>query len=310
LLPLIQAYYQFDSIKFDRSIIVRALEWLLRCRSLGRIWVIEGGTCELVGYGILTYNYDLEFGGLQGIITEFFITEPHRRQGLGVRMMRAIADFCRVAGISALELQVRRGNRPSFGSLTIERWQSLLLAFGAVVKARDNAPRIDWQLVVKLISFCVKRRIDQRTADQSEHKRRGEVHSKRSSRPRNAPALEATTLSQEPRCATFGEYEACLRNLRSVGAEVIYSKRCSSLFRSDPLGSGHLHGRRRVLVLTISASACWRRLIRESYGKLLINSLRARIAGRPLVKMSVHRGHPGTAVPRPQPGPAPYGRER
>jgi hypothetical protein len=25
---------------------------------------------ELVGYAILTYNYDLEFGGVQGIITD------------------------------------------------------------------------------------------------------------------------------------------------------------------------------------------------------------------------------------------------
>ena len=46
LLTLIEAYYQFDSIEFDRRTIASALERLLRCRSLGRIWVIEGGARE------------------------------------------------------------------------------------------------------------------------------------------------------------------------------------------------------------------------------------------------------------------------
>jgi GNAT superfamily N-acetyltransferase len=130
LLPLIQAYYQFDSIKFDRRTIVSALERLLRCRSLGSIWVIEGGARELAGYAILTYNYDLEFGGLQGIITEFFISQPHRRQGLGARVIAAIADFCRAAGISAIELQVTRGNRRAikfYESLSFEMLDRLVL---------------------------------------------------------------------------------------------------------------------------------------------------------------------------------------
>jgi len=110
LLPLIRAYYRFDSIKFDHRKIARALDRLLRSRSLGRIWVIEVAKRELAGYAILTYNYDLEFGGIQGIITDFFITEAYRRQGLGARMISAIASFCRTNGISAIELQVTRGN--------------------------------------------------------------------------------------------------------------------------------------------------------------------------------------------------------
>jgi hypothetical protein len=83
LQPLIEEYYKFDSLKFDGRTIGRALRRLLRSRTLGRVWVIETvAEPGLVGYAILTYNYDLEFGGVQGIITEFFITEPYRRHGL------------------------------------------------------------------------------------------------------------------------------------------------------------------------------------------------------------------------------------
>jgi len=111
VLALIKAYYRFDSITFDHARIGHALDRLLRSRSLGRIWLIEVAKRELAGYAILTYNYDLEFGGVQGIITDLFIREAYRRQGLGARMISAIVSFCRTNGISAIELQVTRGNR-------------------------------------------------------------------------------------------------------------------------------------------------------------------------------------------------------
>jgi GNAT superfamily N-acetyltransferase len=128
LQPLIEEYYKFDSLKFDGRTIGRALRRLLRSRTLGRAWVIETvAEPGLVGYAILTYNYDLEFGGVQGIITEFFITEPYRRHGFGRRMIAAIAAFCRKSGITTIELQVTRCNRrarrfyESLGFKTLDR---------------------------------------------------------------------------------------------------------------------------------------------------------------------------------------------
>jgi GNAT superfamily N-acetyltransferase len=110
MLPLIEAYYDFDSIDFDARVIRPALSRLLRDKSLGRGWVVDGGG-SLAGYAILTYNYDLEFGGTEGIITEFFIEPNYRREGLGARMIATIREFCRSARIGTIELQVSRGNR-------------------------------------------------------------------------------------------------------------------------------------------------------------------------------------------------------
>jgi GNAT superfamily N-acetyltransferase len=112
LLPLIKEYYEFDSLKFDARATARALQRLLRSRTLGRVWVIEtAAEPRLSGYAILTYNYDLEFGGVEGIITDFFITESFRRHGLGRQMLATMTGFCRRGGITTIELQVTRKNR-------------------------------------------------------------------------------------------------------------------------------------------------------------------------------------------------------
>jgi GNAT superfamily N-acetyltransferase len=129
LLPLIEQYYEFDSLKFDGRRIARALQRLLRSRTLGRIWVAETvAKSEAVGYAILTYNYDLEFGGVQGMITDFFISEPYRGHGLGRRMIATVAAFCRKSRITTIELQVTRRNRrakqfyESLGFETLDRF--------------------------------------------------------------------------------------------------------------------------------------------------------------------------------------------
>jgi GNAT superfamily N-acetyltransferase len=109
LLRLVAAYYRFDSIAFDTRVTGRAVRRLLRDKSLGRAWVIDSGH-ELAGYAIVTYNYDLEFGGIEAIMTDLFIAQRYRRKGLGARMIAAVRDFCRLEGIGALELQVSRRN--------------------------------------------------------------------------------------------------------------------------------------------------------------------------------------------------------
>jgi diamine N-acetyltransferase len=109
LLRLVAAYYRFESIAYDTRVTGAALRRLLREKSLGRAWVIDSGR-ELAGYTIITYNYDLEFGGIEAILTDLFIAQRHRRKGLGARMMKAVCVFCQREGIGALELQVNRSN--------------------------------------------------------------------------------------------------------------------------------------------------------------------------------------------------------
>lgn len=108
LLPLIRAYYEFDGISFEPDRIEAALICLLRDASLGRVWIIRSP--DAVGYVVLTFGFDLEFGGKVATVTEFYIVPEYCRIGLGTKAMHFIEKVCRELGIAFLELQVDRDN--------------------------------------------------------------------------------------------------------------------------------------------------------------------------------------------------------
>jgi ribosomal protein S18 acetylase RimI-like enzyme len=109
LIALVRAYYRFDDIRFKAATVGPALKRLLEDESLGRAWIIRDGV-HLAGYAILTFNYDVEFGGVEGIVTDLFIHAPYRGLGIGRQVMALIDGYCRLAGIHALELQVEKDN--------------------------------------------------------------------------------------------------------------------------------------------------------------------------------------------------------
>lgn len=109
LIRLVRAYYQFDHIRFDARTMKPALAKLLRSRTLGRVWIMRDGG-KAVGYVILTFNFDLEFDGLEGLVTDLFIEADYRGQGLGERALDVVDDYCRARGIGAVELQVETDN--------------------------------------------------------------------------------------------------------------------------------------------------------------------------------------------------------
>jgi ribosomal protein S18 acetylase RimI-like enzyme len=60
---------------------------------------------------VLTFNHDLEFGGLEGIVTDLFIESEYRNRGLGRNALELVDDYCRSAGIRTVELQVEEHNK-------------------------------------------------------------------------------------------------------------------------------------------------------------------------------------------------------
>jgi ribosomal protein S18 acetylase RimI-like enzyme len=109
LLRLIRAYYRLDHIRFDARAMEPALARLLRSRALGRVWIMQDGA-KAVGYVVLTFNYDLEFDGLEGLVTDLFVEAKYRGTGLGKRALEVVDDYCRKRGIRAVELQVESNN--------------------------------------------------------------------------------------------------------------------------------------------------------------------------------------------------------
>lgn len=109
VLALIKQYYKFDGIRFGAEKIRGGLDLLLRHRSLGRVWLIRVGRHD-AGYIILTFGFDLEFGGRQATITDFYIVDRFRGSKLGSKTLTFVETVCREMGVAALELQVERDN--------------------------------------------------------------------------------------------------------------------------------------------------------------------------------------------------------
>jgi ribosomal protein S18 acetylase RimI-like enzyme len=109
LIASIQAYYAYDHIPFDEASIRRGLVALAAHPEWGGAWLLCVGD-EVAGHLLLTYGFDLEFGGRQATLTELYISPVHRRAGLGRLAMAHVAELLRAQGITALELQVEADN--------------------------------------------------------------------------------------------------------------------------------------------------------------------------------------------------------
>jgi ribosomal protein S18 acetylase RimI-like enzyme len=110
LLKLTTAYYGFDKIPYDLPSLRRGLQTLLRNPSQGQAWLMETHH-KAVGYALLTYNFDLEYGGIEGMLTDLYVDKRYRNRGVGSLALYELEDFCRERGIRTIELQVLHRNK-------------------------------------------------------------------------------------------------------------------------------------------------------------------------------------------------------
>lgn len=112
VLALIAKYYAFDGIRFDEPRVSRGLLDLIENPTFGGAWLIRESK-SIAGYFVLTYGFDLEFGGRQATLTDLYLEPPFRRSGVGTTTLRFVEATLQELGIGALELQVERSNAAS-----------------------------------------------------------------------------------------------------------------------------------------------------------------------------------------------------
>jgi GNAT superfamily N-acetyltransferase len=105
LLKFVIAYYRFDKIPFNRNSLNKGLDAMLRNPSQGQSWLMESHKTP-VGYAVLTYNFDLEYGGVEGMLTDLYVLPRFRMKGIGSLALYEIEDYCRERGIRTIELQI------------------------------------------------------------------------------------------------------------------------------------------------------------------------------------------------------------
>lgn len=109
LFPLTRALNDHEGITVSDETLQRGLAELLGDPALGRIFIVERGD-QPIGYGLVTFAFDLEFGGREGWLTELWIASEHRKGGAGAGALAQIEDQLRGLGVRALHLQVRPDN--------------------------------------------------------------------------------------------------------------------------------------------------------------------------------------------------------
>ena len=145
LLKFVIEYYRFDKIPFDRSSLSKGLDTLLRNISQGQAWLMESHK-KPVGYAVLTYNFDLEYGGVEGMLTDLYVTKRYRNRGIGSLALYEVEDFCRERGVRNIELQVLHHNPEAetfyrkAGFQTLPR-KVMLLPVSAEKSSRPRHPR-------------------------------------------------------------------------------------------------------------------------------------------------------------------------
>jgi ribosomal protein S18 acetylase RimI-like enzyme len=111
LVPLMVAFNQAEGIVWKPKSMTAALRRVLREDALGLILVArERTSCEIIGYGLATFGYDIEFAGRDAFITELFVEPANRGRGLGRHLLDSIVEKLREYGVGAVHLMVRPEN--------------------------------------------------------------------------------------------------------------------------------------------------------------------------------------------------------
>ena len=112
LLAMMEPFNAEEGVSWSRAEAAPLVAKLIDERSLGAIGVVESGA-EIVGYAVVTWGFDLEWGGRDAFLTEIYLIPAARGQRIGVRALSLIEDVARAEGAKALHLMVRPENDPA-----------------------------------------------------------------------------------------------------------------------------------------------------------------------------------------------------
>jgi ribosomal protein S18 acetylase RimI-like enzyme len=109
ILRMMETFNEEEFIKYSVERLGQSFDTLLTNPAWGQMFIAELGGVP-IGYAVLTYSFDFEYGGRDAFLTELFITPRHRGRSLGHELLGHVQAFAREQGLSALHLIVRKEN--------------------------------------------------------------------------------------------------------------------------------------------------------------------------------------------------------
>ena len=113
LLDWMVDFNRIEGIAYDRARMGAALAPLLADASPPGRALMASVDGRGVGYALVGFSYDLEFGGRDGWLTEVYLVPEARGRKLGRALVDAAAEMARAHGVGALHLSVRPENAPA-----------------------------------------------------------------------------------------------------------------------------------------------------------------------------------------------------
>ena len=111
LMTMMEAFNRFESIVWTRATGEAPLRQLIGDPSLGFVVLArEADDAPNLGYAVVTFGFDLEWGGRDAFLTELWLEPDARGHGVGARVLAAVETRARAAGARAMHLMVRHAN--------------------------------------------------------------------------------------------------------------------------------------------------------------------------------------------------------
>ena len=104
-----RALNAIERIEIADDALVAATGRLLADASLGEVWLIERDG-SAIGHAVVTYGFDLEFGGRDSFLTELWVDPEARGHGAATTALRLLDTELRRRDIRALHLGVLPDN--------------------------------------------------------------------------------------------------------------------------------------------------------------------------------------------------------
>jgi ribosomal protein S18 acetylase RimI-like enzyme len=98
-----------EGIEIEDERLIAATRQLLADPALGQVWLIERDGVA-IGHAVVTYGYDLEFGGRDSFLTELWVDPEARGRGAATEALRLLEDELARRDVGALHLGVLPDN--------------------------------------------------------------------------------------------------------------------------------------------------------------------------------------------------------
>ena len=109
LVKMMQEFYAIDGYPIDAEKSKKLFEQFIKDENLGKAWLILSDE-KTVGYVILTFVFNFEYGGKIAFVDELYLSEDARGKGIGTKTIEFIKKESEKLSLKLLYLEVEDHN--------------------------------------------------------------------------------------------------------------------------------------------------------------------------------------------------------